>query len=101
MSILLRYAPWVDLEVTREDVLKRVKRAGFSGKTMKMIESYEKGEVPTLPNSYSVADHVIYAVTDLYSTQLDRDRRFYDGAEAIKQYFINASYWREVSDGSS
>lgn len=101
MSILLRLAPWVDLEAAREEILNRVKDAGFGETTMEKVLSYERGEVPALPTSYSVADEVIYAVTDLYRVQLDNDRRFYDGAEAIKQYFINAGYWREVSNDPS
>ena len=76
MSMLLRLAPWVDLEAAREEILNRLKDAGFSRETLDRIESYEKGEVATLPSSYSIQDEVVYAISDLYRRQMDHDRSF-------------------------
>lgn len=93
MSMLIRLAPWVDLPAVREDVLNRMGRMEYQEITVAKIKAYTDGKAPTLPNSYSVQDEIIYAVHDLYERHQDTDRRYYDAVEAIKDYFTNPDGW--------
>jgi len=97
MSMLLRLAPWADLVALRENVLSRLRDMDYRERTATKIESYARGEVPTLPDSYSVQDEIIYATHDLYQAQQDSERRYYDAVEAIKTYFTVPDYWLRIS----
>lgn len=98
MSALLRLAPWIDLPAVREEVLGRLSDMDYRESTVAKIKSYTDGAVPTLPDSYSVQDEIIYAVHELYQAQQDSERRYYDAVEAIKTYFTVPDYWLRISE---
>lgn len=97
-DILLRMAPWADLELIREKLTEHLLKIRdqpnyFSEKAKQEITEFSKGERHVAPSSIRGNNALERVLHELYRAQASSDRRFSTARTEFVHYFFSADYY--------
>lgn len=91
-AMLLKAAPWADLDAIRTKLVERCKTqydSDYDGD----IEDYENNIVPTMPSVYGFRIELNKIINNMYPSHREEDIQFYQARECISHFFFNSDLW--------
>ena len=93
---LERTAPWADLEEIRASLLASVKASHLYTRYKGLIDSFERGDRPTLPSASTFGGMLLTIVDAFMAVNNISDAHTSNAKDNLWYYFFDAAFWTPV-----